>query len=61
VIAVGIPIIVQLVLLDALYLPISWLSVVVSLVVSCSTGILFGFLPARRASALQPTEALHYE
>jgi putative ABC transport system permease protein len=61
VIAVGIPIGVQLVLLNGLYLPISWLSVVVSLVVSCSTGILFGFLPARRASALQPTEALHYE
>ena len=61
VIAVGIPIGVQLILLNGLYLPISWLSVVVSLVVSCSTGILFGFLPARRASALQPTEALHYE
>jgi putative ABC transport system permease protein len=61
VIAVALPIAVQLVLLNGLYLPISWLSVIVSLVVSCSTGILFGFLPARRASALQPTEALHYE
>jgi putative ABC transport system permease protein len=61
VIAVGIPIAVQLVLLNGLYLPISWLSVVVSLVVSCGIGILFGFLPARRASALQPTEALHFE
>jgi putative ABC transport system permease protein len=61
VIAVALPVAVQLVLLNGLYLPISWLSVIVSLVVSCSTGILFGFLPARRASALQPTEALHYE
>jgi putative ABC transport system permease protein len=61
VIAVGIPIGVQLVLLNGLYLPISWVSVVVSLVVSCSIGILFGYLPARRASLLQPTEALHYE
>jgi putative ABC transport system permease protein len=61
VIAVGIPVGVQLVLLNGLYLPISWLSVVVSLVVSCGIGILFGYLPARRASALQPTEALHYE
>jgi putative ABC transport system permease protein len=61
VIAVGIPIGVQLVLLNGLYLPISWISVVVSLTVSCGIGILFGYLPARRASALQPTEALHYE
>jgi putative ABC transport system permease protein len=51
----------QLVFLNAMYLPISWISVVVSLVVSCSIGILFGYLPARRASSLQPTEALHYE
>jgi len=61
IIAVAIPIAAQLLLLNNLYLPISWVSVVVSLVVSCSTGILFGFLPARRASRLQPTEALHYE
>jgi putative ABC transport system permease protein len=61
VIAVALPIAAQLVLLNNLYLPISWLSVIVSLVVSCSIGILFGFLPARRASAMQPTEALHFE
>ena len=61
VIAVAIPIGAQLILLNGLYLPISWISVVVSLTVSCSIGILFGFLPARRASALHPTEALHYE
>ncbi len=61
VIAVAIPVGAQLILLNGLYLPISWMSVIVSLVVSCSTGILFGFLPARRASLLQPTEALHYE
>ena len=59
--AVAIPIGAQLILLNGLYLPISWISVVVSLTVSCSIGILFGFLPARRASALHPTEALHYE
>jgi putative ABC transport system permease protein len=61
VIAVALPIGAQLILLNGLYLPISWISVVVSLTVSCSIGILFGFLPARRASALHPTEALHYE
>jgi putative ABC transport system permease protein len=60
-IAVAIPVGTQLILLNGLYLPISWISVVVSLVVSCSTGILFGYLPARRASLLQPTEALHFE
>jgi len=60
-IAVALPIGAQLILFNGLYLPISWISVVVSLVVSCSIGILFGYLPARRASSLQPTEALHYE
>jgi putative ABC transport system permease protein len=60
-IAVALPIGAQLILLNGLYLPISWVSVVVSLVVSCSIGILFGYLPARRASLLQPTEALHHE
>ena len=60
-IAVALPIGAQLILLNGLYLPISWVSVVVSLVVSCGIGILFGYLPARRASLLQPTEALHYE
>ncbi len=61
IIAVAIPVAVQLIVLNDVYLPISWISVAVSLLVSCSTGILFGFLPARRASLLQPTEALHYE
>ncbi len=60
-IAVALPIGAQLILLNGLYLPISWISVVVSLVVSCGIGILFGYLPARRASLLQPTEALHFE
>ena len=61
VIAVAIPVGLQLFILDAVYLPISWVSVAVSLTVSCSVGILFGFLPARRAARLMPTEALHYE
>ena len=42
-------------------LPISWASVVLAFVVSCSTGLIFGYLPAHRASKLQPTESLRYE
>jgi putative ABC transport system permease protein len=41
--------------------PVSWISVVLAFVVSCSTGLLFGYLPAIRAAKLQPTEALRYE
>lgn len=43
------------------HIPISLASIVVALFVSCSTGFLFGYLPANRASRLQPTEALHHE
>jgi putative ABC transport system permease protein len=43
------------------HIPISMVSIVVAFFVSCSTGILFGYLPANRASRLQPTEALHHE
>jgi putative ABC transport system permease protein len=61
IIAVAIPIGLQVFILDQVYLPISWVSVIVSFSVSTSVGILFGFLPARRAARLMPTEALHYE
>jgi len=37
--------------------PISWISVVLAFVVSCS----IGYLPANRAARLQPTESLRYE
>lgn len=42
-------------------LPISWVSVLLSFVTSCSTGLVFGYLPANRAAKLQPTDALRYE
>jgi putative ABC transport system permease protein len=42
-------------------IPVSWVSVVLAFVVSCSTGLIFGYLPANRAAALQPTEALRHE
>ena len=44
-----------------LHISISWISVVIALIVSCSTGLVFGYLPANRAAQLQPTESLHYE
>jgi putative ABC transport system permease protein len=43
------------------HIPISLASIIVAFFVSCSTGILFGYLPANRASRMQPTEALHHE
>ena len=44
-----------------LSIPISWLSVVLAFVVSCATGVLFGYLPARTAAQLQPVESLRFE
>jgi putative ABC transport system permease protein len=41
--------------------PVSWISVVVAFVVSCSTGLVFGYLPANRAAMLEPTESLRHE
>lgn len=41
--------------------PVSWVSVVLAFLVSCSTGLLFGYLPANRAAKLHPTESLRYE
>jgi len=44
-----------------LRIPISNYSMVAAFVVSCATGITFGYLPASRASKLEPTESLRYE
>ena len=44
-----------------IHVPVSWISVVLAFVVSCSTGLVFGYLPANRAARMQPTEALHHE
>jgi putative ABC transport system permease protein len=45
----------------AIGIPVSWISVVLAFIVSCSTGLLFGYLPANRAAKLHPTESLRYE
>ncbi|MGH9742456.1 MAG: ABC transporter permease [Candidatus Acidiferrum sp.] len=56
-----IPAIVQLFLPGNLRVPVSSLSVVLAFVVSCSTGLFFGYLPANQAAKLQPIESLRYE
>jgi putative ABC transport system permease protein len=60
-IGLAIPVIAQLFLPSNLRVPISSLSVVVAFVVSCSTGLFFGYLPANQAARLQPIESLRYE
>jgi putative ABC transport system permease protein len=42
-------------------IPISIASIVIAFFVSLIVGLVFGLLPARRAAALNPTEALRYE
>jgi len=60
-IAISIPVLVRPLLPGHLAIPISWLSVAVAYIVSCCTGILFGYLPAVKAAKLQPTDSLRYE
>jgi putative ABC transport system permease protein len=45
----------------ALRIPVSQASIAVAFAVSCLIGVVFGMLPAVRASRLSPTEALRYE
>jgi putative ABC transport system permease protein len=60
-IGVAIPVIVQQLLPGNLRVPISGMSVIVAFLVSCSTGLFFGWLPASQAARLQPVESLRYE
>ena len=46
---------------NRVHVPISPLSILVAFAVSFTVGVGFGLLPARRASQLNPTEALRYE
>ena len=60
ILGLSLPISVRL-LTDRVHVPISVLSVLVAFTVSFTVGVGFGLLPARRASQLNPTEALRYE
>ena len=56
----GIPLSVQF-LADGLRIPVSPISISIAFLVSCMVGVIFGIIPAERASKLNPTEALRYE
>ena len=46
---------------DGIRIPIPTLAIVIAFVVSFLVGVVFGLIPAERASQLNPTEALRYE
>jgi putative ABC transport system permease protein len=60
-IGLAIPVAAQFFLPSSLRVPISQASVVIAFVVSCSTGLFFGYLPANQAARLEPVESLRYE
>ena len=60
IIGISIPLSIRLFVEDV-PVPISYVSIVVAFAVSLMVGVVFGMLPANRASQLNPTEALRYE
>jgi len=60
-IGLAVPVTVQFFLPGNLRVPVSGASVILAFVVSCSTGLFFGYLPASQAAKLQPIESLRYE
>jgi putative ABC transport system permease protein len=60
-IGLAIPVTAQFFMPNNLRVPVSSWSVLIAFVVSCSTGLFFGYLPANQAAAMQPIESLRYE
>jgi len=60
-IGIAVPVTIQSFLPGNLRVPVSPLSVIIAFVVSCSTGLFFGYLPENQAASLQPVESLRYE
>jgi putative ABC transport system permease protein len=60
-VGLSIPVLVQPLLPGNLRVPVPWEAVAAALAVSCLTGTFFGYLPANKAAALQPTDSLRYE
>jgi len=60
-IAVSIPVALRPFLPGSFPVSVSWISVIVAFLVTCVTGVLFGYLPANRAAGLHPTDSLRYE
>jgi len=56
----GLPLLVRF-FVDGVNIPISRAAIVIAVLVSCLCGIVFGVIPAERASRLNPTQALRYE
>ena len=59
-VGVALPLSVQF-FVEGMRIPISVTSIAIAFSVSCVVGLIFGMLPANRASKLNPTEALRYE
>jgi len=60
-VGIGLPLLAEPFLPGNFNVRFAWLSVLIAFLVSSSIGILFGYLPAKQAARLQPTEALRHE
>ncbi len=60
VVGISIPVVARL-FAEGIAIPVSWMAVAVAFGVSFAVGIIFGLIPASRASRMNPTEALRWE